>query len=79
MAALDRLFDPLTGGADGTGWPLGRDVYRTEVLQIIAKTPGVDHVVSMDLLPEDCPPQCGNICLKPTWLVLPGQHQIEVV
>ena len=79
VAALNRLFDPLTGGPDGTGWPFGRDVYRTEVLQTIVKTPGVDHVVSMDLLPAGCEPQCGNICLKPTWLVRPGQHRIEVV
>ncbi len=79
VAALNRLFDPLTGGPDGNGWPFGRDVYRTEVLQTIVKTPGVDHVVSMDLMPAGCEPQCGNICLKPTWLVRPGQHRIEVV
>lgn len=78
-AALNRLFDPLTGGPQGTGWPFGRDVYRTEVLQTIVKIPGVDHVVSMNLLPAGCPPQCGNICLKPTWLVTPGKHAIEVL
>ena len=76
--ALNTFFDPLTGGADGNGWPFGRDVYRMEVMQIIAGVPGVDHVLTMDLLPAGCQPQCGNICLKPTWLVTPGRHQIEV-
>jgi hypothetical protein len=79
VTAINQLFDPLTGGPDGTGWPFGRDVYRAEVLQTIVKSPGVDHVVSMDLIPAGCTPQCGNICLKPTWLVKAGQHRIEVV
>jgi hypothetical protein len=79
VAALNRLFDPLTGGPQGTGWPFGRDVYRTEVLQTIDQAPGVDHVISMELLPAGCEPQCGNICLKPTWLLIAGRHQIEVM
>jgi len=77
--ALDAFLDPLTGGPDGGGWPFGRDVYQTEILQVLAQTPGVDHVVSLALAPTGCEPQCGNICLKPTWLVTPGQHQIEVL
>ncbi len=77
--ALNAFLDPLTGGPDGTGWPFGRDVYQTEILQILAQTPGVDHVNSLALAPTGCEPRCGNICLKPTWLVTPGQHQIEVL
>ena len=79
VASLNALLDPLTGGPQGTGWPFGRDVYRTEILQTIVRTPGVNHVISMDLLSAGCEPQCGNICLKPTWLVKAGQHQIEVL
>jgi hypothetical protein len=79
IAAINALFDPLTGGPDGTGWPFGRDVYRAEVMQTIVATPGVDHVVSLALIPGACSAQCGNVCLKPTWLVTPGQHTIEVL
>jgi hypothetical protein len=79
IAALNAFLDPLIGGPDGTGWPFGRDVYETEILQILAQTPGVDHVNSLVLAPTGCTPQCGNICVKPTWLVTPGQHQIEVL
>jgi hypothetical protein len=78
-AALDAFFDPLTGGPDGSGWPFGRDVYRSEVLQVIDGTEGVDHVLSLDLVAEGRPPQCANVCLSPTDLVDPGPHQIEVV
>lgn len=76
--ALDAFFDPLSGGPDGTGWPLGRDVYRAEVMQVIDQTPGVDHVLSLELVAEGCAPTCGNVCLRPTWLVGAGPHNIEV-
>jgi len=78
-AAIDGFFHPITGGPGGTGWPFGRDVYRSEILQVIDETPGVDHVLSLELIAEGCPPQCGNLCLRPTWLVAAGRHEIEVV
>lgn len=76
--ALDAFFDPLTGGPEGTGWPLGRDIYRAEVMQVIDQTEGVDHVLSLELIAEGCEPICGNVCLRPTWLVDAGPHNIEV-
>jgi Baseplate J-like protein len=77
--SLAAFFHPLLGGPDGTGWPFGRDVYRSEVMQVLDETPGVDHVVSLELIADSCPPQCGNICLAPAWLVASGTHEIEVV
>jgi predicted phage baseplate assembly protein len=76
---LDNFLHPLHGGPDKTGWPFGRDVYRTEILQVIDEVPGVDHVLTLELLPEGCEPQCGNVCLRPTSLVTAGQHELEVV
>jgi hypothetical protein len=79
VTALDRFFHALEGGPDGTGWPFGRDVYRAEVLQVINETPGVDHVLTLDLLDADSTAQCGNLCIGPLGLVAAGAHQIEVV
>ena len=79
VEALNRFFDPLAGGPDGTGWPFGRDVYRSEVMQVIDEVAGVDHVASLDLIAEGCDPQCGNVCLAPTWLVAVGSHEIKIV
>jgi predicted phage baseplate assembly protein len=76
---LNQFLDPLVGGPDGTGWPFGRDVYRSEILQVIDQTPGVDHVVSLDLIADGGTPQCGNICIGALGLVTAGQHRIEVV
>jgi predicted phage baseplate assembly protein len=79
VEALNGFFDPLRGGPEGKGWPFGRDVYRSEVLQVIDEVAGVDHVFTMDLIAEGCEPQCGNVCLGPTWLVAAGRHEIEVI
>lgn len=79
VEALNAFFDPLQGGPDGTGWPFGRSVYRADVLQVIAETPGVDHVLSLDLLVNSGDPRCGNVCLGSIGLVAVGQHRIEVV
>ena len=79
VATLNNFLHPLQGGPDRTGWPFGRDVYRTEILQVLDEVLGVDHVLALELLPEGCEPQCGNVCLSPTSLVTAGQHELEVV
>jgi hypothetical protein len=79
IAALDRWFDPIAGGPDGAGWPFGRDVYRSEVLQLLDGVPGVDHVLSLELLADGCAPTCANVCLGAFGLVDSGRHEVEVV
>jgi hypothetical protein len=79
VEGLDQLFDPISGGPNKTGWPFGRDVYRSEVMQTIDEIAGVDHVISLELIGEGCAPQCGNICVAPGWLVASGSHEIEVL
>ncbi|MBT1090322.1 putative baseplate assembly protein [Streptomyces sp. Tu102] len=75
-AALDAFFDPLTGGQDGTGWPLGRDVHRAELLQVIDDVPGVDHATRLELV-TNAGPTCGHVCLPGNGLVESGPHDIE--
>jgi len=78
VAALNEFLDPLRGGPEKTGWPFGRDVYRSEVLQVIDEVPGVDFVLALEISADGCPPQCGNICIPPTVLVVTGSHEIEI-
>jgi hypothetical protein len=49
--ALARFLHPLTGGR-GDGWELGRDVYASEVAQVVEDVPGVSYVRSLRLLPS---------------------------
>src|SRR5690606_18615175 len=78
VALLQNFLDPLGGGPNGTGWPFGRDVYRSEILQAIDEVEGVDHVLALELVANDGEPHCANICLPPTGLVESGKHQIVV-
>ncbi|MFA4902803.1 MAG: putative baseplate assembly protein [Desulfobaccales bacterium] len=79
-AALDAFFHPLQGGADGTGWPVGRDVYRSEVMALLNSLPGVLYVDQVTLQREDKPAgRCGNIGICRHALVASGPHQITVL
>jgi predicted phage baseplate assembly protein len=78
-ARLDGFFNPLTGGADGTGWPVGRDVYRSEVLALLQEIPGVHHADELSLLSGDKrSPLCGNAAVCPTAIVAAGAHEITI-
>ncbi len=78
VQALDDFFSPLHGGPDKTGWPFGRDVYRSEVMQVIDGVAGVENVISLELVADGGEPACGNLCLGPCGLVVSGPHQIIV-
>ena len=43
-AALNEFFNPLRGGPKGTGWDFGRNVYGTEIYQLVENIEGVDFV-----------------------------------
>ena len=78
VAALVRFLDPLRGGPAGRGWPFGRDVYRSEVLQVVDQVRGVDHVLTLTIAADGREVACGNACVPPTWLVASGTHLVEV-
>jgi predicted phage baseplate assembly protein len=89
---VEQFLDPLEGGAAQTGWPFGRDVYRAEILAVIDRVAGVDHVVRLRITAtpigdaaggpdgsRTTEPSCGNVCLGPARLPVAGQFQIEAV
>jgi hypothetical protein len=44
LQCLRRFFDPLHGGPGGGGWPFGRDVYLSEIYQLLTPVNGVEEV-----------------------------------
>ncbi len=85
LRALYRLYHPLVGGPDGTGWPVGRTVAAHEVHATLAAIPGVDMTreVRVQLFPAD--PATGQrgaaterLDLAPTALVHSFDHQVRV-
>ncbi|MCX9024759.1 MAG: baseplate J/gp47 family protein [Candidatus Methanoperedens sp.] len=50
QAATNRIneyFHPVTGGPDGTGWPLGRNVYRSELYHLLEEIADIDHIAEL--------------------------------
>jgi hypothetical protein len=41
---VSAYFDHVTGGPEETGWPLGRNVYRSELYELVEGIEGIDHV-----------------------------------
>lgn len=86
QAVLRDSFDPLRGGPGGTGWPLGRHVYTSELLALLDAVPGVDFVEGLDLVTDDAArrivdgPELVGVRLWPHELVdhEPGAGTIEL-
>ena len=47
---LQQFFHPLTGGEQGLGWPMGRNVYKSELFQLLEAVAGVDHVNTIAII-----------------------------
>lgn len=46
---IREFLHPIRGWFDGAGWPFGRDVYFSELFQLLEGQPGVDHVDELTL------------------------------
>jgi hypothetical protein len=44
-----KYFSSLEGGKDNKGWPAGRNLYKSEIYQLLERIPGVDHVVEIKI------------------------------
>jgi hypothetical protein len=66
-AELARFLDPLAGGDEGGGWPFGRDVYTSELYQLLGRLPGVDYVADVRLV-SDCGATPSRRCVAATEL-----------
>lgn len=57
--ALKKFFNPLTGGLQGKGWEFGRNIYISEIYELLDRLPGVDYVAEQEqngelvILPKD--------------------------
>ncbi len=74
--AIHGFLDPVKGGVEGRGWPLGRHVFRSQLFRMIEDADGVDHVASLSLGPAD---GSGNVVLGPQDLPLLAWLDLTVV
>jgi len=83
VAGLNNFFSPLTGGADGTGWPFGGEIYYSDVYRILLNITGVQRVISDQLilvLDNQRQQLCQDVSINPGELLYnaPQGHQIQV-
>jgi predicted phage baseplate assembly protein len=79
QAALAAFLNPLLGGPQQNGWPVGRGVYSAEILTLLNALPGVVYVDALTLQADQGPRMgCANLTICPHGLVASGQHQISV-
>lgn len=82
----DRLtdyLDPLVGGAEGTGWPFGRDLYLSEVQGVVQSVPGVRFaedvtMYQIDLQTSQARAAGARITIADDVLLLPFEHTVTV-
>ncbi len=67
--AIEEYLDPIKGGADKKGWPLGRNFYSSDLYYLVEGISGVEHVIRLEL---DSP------TLEPYQLVRLKELTIEV-
>lgn len=85
LRALYRLYHPLLGGRDGTGWPFGRSVQSHEVHAALARIAGVDmsQKVRVSIFPAEADTgrrgdPVDRLDLPETGLVYSFEHQVRV-
>jgi hypothetical protein len=62
LLALRDFLDPLAGGAQGEGWPFGRSVYVSEIVQRLEGLDAVDYVPDVELS-SHCVPEI-SLCVE---------------
>lgn len=46
IESVKKFLHPLTGGTDGKGWPFGRNVYVSEIYELLDELEGIDFVTA---------------------------------
>ncbi|MFE6692114.1 putative baseplate assembly protein [Streptomyces sp. NPDC057743] len=81
--ALSAWFNPLTGGRDGTGWPLGRTVTTGETRTVLNRVPGITHTLGLELCEVNddgtWSPPTEPVRLSPLGLIHSAQHHVVVL
>ena len=81
-AALAEYLDPVHGGPDGDGWPVGGPVYRSALYDVLERVPGVDHVHRLAVegdADSDAWPLAGSAEAARRSIAAPGRLEVTVL
>jgi predicted phage baseplate assembly protein len=78
LTALTTYLHPITGGADGKGWPFGAPLlYTPLILFLMANVPGIQAIPSLTLLIDgQRQPPCADYAIGEDGLFWSLEHEI---
>jgi predicted phage baseplate assembly protein len=82
--ALYTYLSPYTGGPEGRGWPIGRDLHVSEIYARLQRVPSVEYVDEVRVSVADPNAQNGTQSVSPRLsvprdtVIQSGQHRVEV-
>jgi predicted phage baseplate assembly protein len=77
VTTLNTYFHALTGGEDGTGWPLGGAIPFSLVYKTVLVVPGVAKVDQLLIwLDDDVAPECQDVTIGPGELLYSDAHNV---
>jgi phage-related baseplate assembly protein len=82
--ALYTYLSPYTGGPDGRGWPIGRDLHVSEIYARLQRVASVEYVDEVRVRMEDPDAPGSLLTVSPRLTVAAdsvlcsGQHQVKV-
>lgn len=84
LARLYRFLNPLTGGAEGQGWPFGRSLFISDVYQCLQGVPNVQFVRSVEMFAArpDGEPQgeaVESLEVVAHGVIASGKHSVEFI
>ena len=77
---LNRYLHPVLGGHDHKGWPIGRNVYRSELYEELEQVEGIACITRLSLQGEPASQDSdGNLILpSSTATVYSGKHTVSI-
>jgi len=81
LSALNRYLHPVKGGPDGQGWPIGRNVYFSELYELMETIEGVKCIIRLSISgePGAARDAQGNLLLGSKFSsVYSGKHTVEI-
>ncbi|MFI5177703.1 MAG: putative baseplate assembly protein [Vicinamibacterales bacterium] len=80
LQSLDTYLHPLTGGADGTGWPFGGAIGYADLLRRLLSVKDVRAVPELTLVLDGVRSTgCADVAIAPHALLWPGGHAVVPV
>ncbi|MCM1565336.1 MAG: baseplate J/gp47 family protein [Dehalobacter sp.] len=81
ISALNSYLHPVKGGSERQGWPIGRDVYLSELYELMETVEGVKCIIRLSVSgePGTTRDAQGNLLLGSKFSsIYSGKHSIEI-